>query len=57
MNIVKFTWNLENLTREDFGLDPDLNMLSAPTCDCGCGEKAKICLETERIYLDSVVGC
>lgn len=45
MNIVKFGWNLENLTLDDFGLDPEFNMLSAPACRCGCGEKVRICLE------------
>lgn len=52
MNIVKFTWNLENLTLDDFGLDPEFNMLSAPTCKCGCGGKALVCLEDE----DDVYG-
>lgn len=52
MNIVKFKWNFENLTLDDFGLDPEFNMLSAPTCRCGCGEKACICLEDR----DDVLG-
>lgn len=52
MNIVKFSWNLENLTLDDFGLDPEFNMLFAPTCDCGCGGKMNICLEDR----DDVLG-
>lgn len=52
MNIVKFGWNLENLTLDDFGLDPEFNMLSAPMCRCGCGEKMGIFLEDR----DDVLG-
>lgn len=52
MKLVKFSWNLENLTLDDFGLDPEFNMLSAPTCDCGCGGKMNICLEDR----DDVLG-
>lgn len=56
MNIVKFKWNLENLTLDDFGLDPESNMLSAPTCDCGCGDKTNICLEDGNDVLDFCCG-
>lgn len=56
MNIVKFSWNLKNLTLDDFGLDPELNMLSAPTCDCGCGEKMNIYLEDMDDVLDFCCG-
>lgn len=56
MNIVEFKWNFENLTLDDFGLDPELNMLSAPTCDCGCGEKAKVCLENREDILGFCCG-
>lgn len=56
MNIVKFGWNLENLTLDDFGLDPEFNMLSAPICRCGCGEKAYICLEDIDDVLDFCCG-
>lgn len=56
MNIVKFKWNLENLTLDDFGLDPELNMLSAHTCDCGYGEKAKICLKNREDILGFCCG-
>ena len=40
-------WNLWNLTLDDFGLDPEFNMLCAPTCECGCGAKATLCLDGE----------
>lgn len=56
MNIVKFKWNLENLTLDDFGLDPELNMLFTPTCNCGCGEKAKVCLENREDILGFCCG-
>ena len=56
MNIVKFKWNLENLTLDDFGLDQELNMLSTPTCNCGCGEEAKICLENREDILGFCYG-
>ena len=26
-------------TPKDFGLDPNKNILQAPICDCGCGQK------------------
>ena len=56
MKLVKFSWNLGNLTLDDFGLDPELNMLSAPTCDCGCGGKMNICLEDRGDVLGFCCG-
>ena len=38
-NIIDFIWNFKNLKLKDFGLDPEYNMLCAPVCGCGCGEK------------------
>lgn len=52
-NIVNFTWNLKNLTLEDFGLYEEYNMLTAPTCPCGCGEKAFLILEDEQDVIDT----
>ena len=35
-------------TPYDFGLDPQLNMLTAPMCPCGCGEKAELLLDKQK---------
>lgn len=51
-NVIKMIWNLENLTLDDFGLYAEDNMLSAPICPCGCGEKSVILLDDE----DDVIG-
>lgn len=50
-NIMKFTWNFRNLKLKDFGLDSEYNMLCAPFCECGCGEKMNILLaDDDDIY-------
>lgn len=46
INIIDFIFNMENITFDMCGLDAEKNMLSAPLCDCGCGGKMNICLET-----------
>lgn len=51
-NVIKMTWNLENLTLEDFGLWEEDNMLTAPSCPCGCGGKTRVLLDDE----DDVIG-
>lgn len=51
-NLIKITWNLENLTLEDFGLWEEDNMLTAPPCPCGCGGKTRVLLDDE----DDVIG-
>lgn len=41
-NIIDFVWNFKNLKLKDFGLNSEYNMLCAPVCKCGCGEKMNI---------------
>lgn len=48
INIIDFIFNMENVTFDMCGLDAERNMLSAPLCDCGCGRKMNICLETSE---------
>lgn len=51
MNIIDFVWNFKNLKLKDFGLDPEYNMLCAPVCKCGCGEKMNVLLaDDDDIY-------
>ena len=40
--------NLKNVTMKMCGLDVDYNILTAPTCKCGCGEKAYLVLESDE---------
>lgn len=50
-NIIDFIWNFKNLKLKDFGLDPEYNMLCAPVCECGCGEKMNVLLaDDDDIY-------
>lgn len=50
-NIIDFVWNFKNLKLKDFGLDPEYNMLCAPVCECGCGEKMNVLLaDDDDIY-------
>ena len=50
-NIIDFVWNFRNLKLKDFGLDSEYNMLCAPVCECGCGEKMNILLaDNDDIY-------
>lgn len=50
-NIIDFVWNFRNLKLKDFGLDSEYNMLCAPVCECGCGEKMNILLaDDDDIY-------
>lgn len=46
-NIIDFVWNFKNFKLKDFGLDPEYNMLCAPVCKCGCGEKMNVLLESD----------
>lgn len=46
-NIIDFVWNFKNFKLKDFGLDPEYNMLCAPACKCGCGEKMNVLLESD----------
>ena len=47
MRIYDFRLNLSKINFKICGLDPDMNMLCAPVCDCGCGEKCEIVLESQ----------
>lgn len=49
---VNFIWNFDCITLEMCGLDPFYNILEAPECQCGCGSKVKLCLETDDEVLD-----
>lgn len=51
-NIIDFVWNFKNLKLKDFGLDPEYNMLCAPVCECGCGEKMNVLLESDDDIYD-----
>lgn len=51
-NIIDFVWNFKNLKLKDFGLDPEYNMLCAPVCECGCGEKMNVLLENDDDIYD-----
>ena len=46
INIVDFIFNMENVTFDMCGLDVEKNMLFSPLCECGCGKKMDLCLET-----------
>lgn len=59
INIVDFFFNMENVTFGMCGLDKERNILSAPLCECGCGTKMNIWLETEEDiynYCDTAVS-
>ena len=45
LNVCDFRINLGRVNFDFFGLDPEFNMLCAPECECGCGEKCNIILE------------
>lgn len=51
-NIIDFVWNFKNFKLNDFGLDPEYNMLCAPVCECGCGEKMNVLLADDDDLLD-----
>lgn len=51
-NIIDFVWNFKNFKLKDFGLDPEYNMLCAPVCKCGCGEKMNVLLESDDDIYD-----
>lgn len=36
-----------SITLEDCALDPELNILQSPECECGCGGKCSICLKDD----------
>ena len=54
--VINFTWNLDNLTLDWCDLDQEYNILEAPECDCGCGEKAKLCLYNDEDVKDFCKG-
>ena len=51
-NIIDFVWNFKNLKLKDFGLNSEYNMLCAPVCKCGCGEKMNVLLESDDDIYD-----
>lgn len=55
-NIIDFIWNFKNLKLKDFGLDPEYNMLCAPVCKCGCGEKMNVLLADDDDIYDFCYG-
>lgn len=52
LNVCDFRINLGKATFDFFGLDPELNMLCAPECECGCGGKMNIVLEDAEAIKD-----
>mgnify|MGYP004549250451 FL=1 len=45
MNNIKMIWNLQNITLDMCGLDPEMNLLQAPECPCGCGDTTTLFVE------------
>ena len=41
-----------NYTFEDFGLDVNKNFMVAPLCECGCGKKGNLILNTNQDVRD-----
>lgn len=46
--LIKFSWNLENITFHMCGLDKKKNFLESPKCECGCGGKTYIILNSKE---------
>ena len=46
--LIKFSWNLGNVTFHMCGLDKEKNFLISPQCECGCGGKTYIILNTKE---------
>ena len=42
------------LTFHSCGLNPENNILEAPTCPCGCGEKANLILNNDKEVSDFI---
>ena len=42
------------LTFHSCGLNPENNILEAPTCPCGCGEKANLILKNDKEVADFI---
>ena len=52
--MLNLSWmaNLENITFSMCGLDVERNMLCAPVCDCGCGGKLRLVLNSKEEVMD-----
>jgi hypothetical protein len=53
--IIRYEYR-PRITFEKRGLDVERNFLQAPTCECGCGGKANLVLNTDDDVLD-FCGC
>ena len=53
--IIRYEYR-PRITFEKCGLDVERNFLQAPTCECGCGTKANLVLNTDDDVLD-FCGC
>lgn len=50
--LIKSTWNLGNITFHMCGLDKEKNFLESPKCECGCGEKTYLILNSKEEATD-----
>lgn len=53
--IIRYEYR-PRITFEKCGLDVERNFLQAPTCECGCGTKTNLVLNTDDDVLD-FCGC
>ena len=50
--LIKFAWNLGNITFHMCGLDKEKNFLESPKCECGCSEKIYLILNSKEEATD-----
>lgn len=50
--LIKFAWNLENITFHMCGLDKEKNFLESPQCECGCGGKGYLIINNKEDATD-----
>lgn len=50
--LIKFAWNFGNITFHMCGLDKEKNFLESPKCECGCGEKTYLILNSKEEATD-----
>lgn len=46
--LIKFSWNLDNITFRMCGLDKEKNFLVSPQCECGCGGKTYLLINSKE---------
>lgn len=52
--LIKFAWNLENITFRMCGLDKEKNFLESPKCECGCNGKTYLILNSKEEATDLI---